>query len=111
MQKLALAILSQQEFDILLLDEPSKALDTFSKKELIAYINNLSKQGKTIIIVSHDLDFVGDVSDYVSFLSDSVITASGERRKVLSTLNLYTTQIRRITRNFLNSAVSTEDLL
>lgn len=111
MQRLALAILSQTEFDILLLDEPSKALDSFAKKELAAYLKELSKQGKTVIIVSHDLDFVGDISDYVLFLSDGIITLSGERRRVLSTLNYYTTQIRRITRSYLDSAVSTEDLL
>ncbi|MGN1202007.1 MAG: ABC transporter ATP-binding protein, partial [Eubacterium sp.] len=110
MQKLALAILSQQDFDILLLDEPSKALDKFFKADLIDYIKALAKSGKTVIIVSHDLDFVGDVSDYVSFLSDSVITVTGSRRQVLSLLNYYTTQIRRITKAHLNSAVSTEDL-
>ncbi len=111
MQKLALAILSLQDFDILLLDEPSKALDSFSKNSLKKYIRNLAEQGKTIIIVSHDLDFVGDVSDYVSFLSDGIITITGERRQVLSSLNYYTTQIRRITRSHLKSAVSAEDLI
>lgn len=111
MQRLALAILSQTNFDILLLDEPSKALDTFTKKDLAVYLKELSNKGKTVIIVSHDLDFVGDVSDYVSFLSDGIITLSGERRYVLSSLNYYTTQIRRITRSYLDCAVSTEDLL
>ncbi|MCH5321803.1 MAG: ATP-binding cassette domain-containing protein [Eubacterium sp.] len=111
MQKLALAILSKQDFDIMLLDEPSKALDSFSKKNLKVYIKDLAKQGKTVIIVSHDLDFVGDVSDYVSFLSDGIITITGDRRQVLSSLNFYTTQIRRITKAHLKSAVSTEDLI
>ena len=66
---------------------------------------------KTIIIVSHDVDFVGDVADYVSVLSDGVITLAGERRQVLSSLSYYTTQVRRITASRLTSAVSTEDLL
>lgn len=110
MQKLALAILSQQDFDILLLDEPAKALDTFSKQELVRYIKGLAKNGKTVILVSHDLDFVGDVSDYVSFLSDSVISIAGDRRRVLSTLDFYTTQIRRITKAHLSCVVSAEDL-
>lgn len=107
-QKLALAILSKQDYDILLLDEPSKALDVFYKKELISYLKSLHK---TIVIVSHDLDFVGDIADYVSFLSDGVITIAGERRQVLSSLSYYTTQVRRITASHLTSAVSTEDLL
>ena len=106
-QKLALAILAEQEYDILLLDEPTKALDVFYKNEFIRYIKSLNK---TIIIVSHDLDFVGDIADYVSFLSDGIITLNGERRQVLSNLSFYTTQVRRITKNILTSAVSVEDL-
>lgn len=107
-QKLALAILSNQQYDILLLDEPSKALDVFYKKELICYLKAL---GKTIIIVSHDLDFVGDIADYISFLSDGVITIAGERRRVLSGMTYYTTQVRRITSAHLTSAVSMGDLV
>lgn len=110
-QRLAAAILSQQDFDILLLDEPSKALDTFSKKELTDYIKRLAKDGKTVIFASHDLDFAGDTADYVSFLSDGIIAASGDRRRILSSLTFYTTQVRRITRDCLGSAVSTEDLV
>lgn len=107
MQKLALAILSQLDYDILLLDEPSKALDAFYKKELVSYLKSLNK---TVVVVSHDLDFVGDVADYVSFLSDGIITLNGERRQVLSSLDYYTTQLRRITRFTLKSACSAEDL-
>lgn len=107
-QRLALAMLSARQYDILLLDEPTNALDTFYKHQLVDYLKSLDK---TIIIVSHDLDFVGDVADYVSFLSDSVITADGERRQVLSSLSLYTTQLRRITSPYLSSAVSVEDLV
>lgn len=108
MQKLALALLSCQSYDILLLDEPSKGLDVFFKSELTRYLKSLNK---TVIIVSHDLDFVGDVADFVSFLSDGAMTAAGGRRKVLSSLGYYTTQLRRITKRYLASAVSAEDLL
>ena len=110
MQKLALAMLSQTKFDVLLLDEPSRSLDVFAKRELKQYLKELALKGKTIIMVSHDLDFVGDTADYVSFLSDGVISVSGERRRVLSLLKFYTTQIRRITKFCLDSAVSVEDL-
>lgn len=106
-QRLALAMLSELDYDILLLDEPTKALDVFYKKELKKYLKSL---GKTIIIVTHDLDFAGDVADFVSFLSDGMITVDGERRAVFSSLDFYTTQLRRITRAQLDSAVSVEDL-
>lgn len=110
-QKLAFGILLEQKADIFLLDEPTKAFDEFSKNELKSLLLELKNHGKTIIMVSHDLDFVGEVSDCVSFLSDGIISAAGDRRKVLSSLNFYTTEVRRITKRYLNSAVSIGDLV
>lgn len=111
MQKLALEILINNGFDAILMDEPSKSLDFFSKQELKEIIKELTAQGKTVVIVSHDLDFVADVSDFVSFLSDGIITVTGGTRQVFSSLDFYTTQVRRITKNTLTCAVSTEDLV
>ncbi len=110
-QKLALGILLEQGADIFLLDEPSKAFDERSKRKLAELLKSLCSDGKTVIIVTHDIDFAGEVSDYVSFLSDGVISTAGERRQVFSSLKFYTTQIRRITSRTLESAVSAEDLV
>lgn len=110
-QKLAFGILLEQSADIFLLDEPSKAFDSQSKRSLAELLKGLCSQGKTVIMVSHDIDFVGDVSDFVSFLSDGIISTAGCRRKVLSSLKFYTTQIRRITLGKLKYAVSAEDLI
>ncbi len=57
------------------------------------------------------MDFVGDVADYVSFLSDAIISKAGSRREVFSSLNFYTTQVRRITKRYLESAVSMGDIM
>lgn len=110
-QKLAFGILLEQDADILLLDEPTKAFDEFSKNDLKLLLFELKAQGKTIIMVSHDLDFVGDIADNVSFLSDGIISKAGGRREVFSSLNFYTTQIRRITKRYLAFAVSMGDIL
>lgn len=66
-QKLALGILLEQGTDIFLLDEPSKAFDERSKRKLAELLKSLCSDGKTVIIVTHDIDFAGEVSDYVSF--------------------------------------------
>ncbi len=110
-QKLAFGILLEQDADIFLLDEPTKAFDEFSKNDLKSFLFELKSQGKTIIMVSHDLDFVGDIADNVSFLSDAIISKAGFRREVFSSLNFYTTQIRRITKRYLESAVSMGDIV
>lgn len=111
MQKLAVEILLNNDFDIILMDEPSKSLDSFSKQELKKTIKELAENGKTVVIVSHDLDFAGEISDFVSFLSDGIITITGGRRQVFSSLDFYTTQVRRITKGKLKTAVSAEDLI
>ena len=82
-----------------------------SKNDLKSLLFELKAQAKTIIMVSHDLDFVGDIADNVSFLSDGIISKAGGRREVFSSLNFYTTQIRRITKRYLAFAVSMGDIL
>ena len=89
----------------------AKAFDEFSKLEVKKLLADLKNQGKSVIMVSHDLDFVGDVADYVSFLSDAIISKAGSRREVFSSLNFYTTQVRRITKRYLESAVSMGDIV
>lgn len=109
-QKLAFGILLEQNADIFLLDEPSRAFDYKSKEILMQLLKELCSCGKTVIMVTHDIDFAGSISDYISFLGDGVIAAAGERRQVLSSLKFYTTQVRRITASTLTNAVSEEDL-
>lgn len=111
MQKLAVAILLQQDFDIILMDEPVKSLDYFNKQEIKNIIEELTNKGKTVLMVTHDLDFAGEISDFVSFLSDGIITITGDRRQVFSSLDFYTTQIRRVTKSYLSSAVALEDIV
>lgn len=110
-QLLAMGILLEQNTDILLLDEPTRALDCFAKKELMSLLRSLADEGKTVVIVTHDLELVGEYADYVSFLSDGVIAMTGTARQVLSSLDFYTSSIRRITRKHLENAVSVEDLV
>lgn len=62
-QKVALAKILMENPDILLLDEPTKAIDEVYKEELGNLLRKLSADGKTIIIVSHDLDFCGEYAD------------------------------------------------
>ena len=50
---------------IILLDEPTSALDKEMKNEVLKLINDLVKQNYTLIIVSHEEDFVNKVSDKI----------------------------------------------
>ncbi len=96
-QRLALAKVISLDADIILLDEPTKSVDVVFKKEFANMLKELAKSGKTIIIVTHDLEFAGKYSDVVSFLFDGKIIASSPRREFFSSLEIYTTSLSRLT--------------
>ena len=58
------------EPDILILDEPTAGLDPNGKKEIMNLIKDIHKEGKTIILVTHDMDVVMDYVDKIFVLND-----------------------------------------
>ena len=106
-QRLALAMVLERNADIILLDEPTKGFDAPLKEKLGALLRDLCSRGKTIIIVSHDIDFVGTYCDFCSFLSGGKIVATERRREFFSKLGFYTTSLSRLTNG---KCVSFEDL-
>lgn len=106
-QRLALAKVISLNADIILLDEPTKSIDVVFKNDFANMLKELAKSGKTIIIVTHDLEFAGKYSDVVSFLFDGKIIASAPRREFFSSLDVYTTSLSRLTNG---RAVSLSDV-
>jgi energy-coupling factor transport system ATP-binding protein len=109
-QRLALAKVISTGADIILLDEPTKGFDPVLKKKLAQILCDLTLNGKTILIVSHDIEFVGEYADYVSFLSRGKIITTAPRRKFFSSLNFYTTSVAKITNPIADGIVSVSDL-
>jgi len=67
-QKLIIARMMLSNSDLYLLDEPFNSLDVKTKKELKTILQELRKQGKTLIISSHILDELSELSDTVWYL-------------------------------------------
>lgn len=108
---LGLGIVLETGAELLLLDEPTAGLDAVAKKRLAEKLKYLCRNGKTVVLVTHDLEFAGKYADNVSFLCDKRLSKPAPRREFFSQMELYTTQVRRITRRHLKSAVSEEDIL
>lgn len=106
-QRLALAKIIKADADIILLDEPTKGVDACFKEEFAEILRQLCRQGKTVVLVTHDLELAGRYADYVSFLFDGFVTAFDERRKFFSSLDMYTTVLSRLTDG---RAVSIDDV-
>lgn len=96
-QRLAIAKTVKTGADILLLDEPTKSVDAPFKAELAEMLKSLCRKGKTIVIVTHDLEFAGRYCDFASFLFDGDIIVSDERKRFFASLDVYTTVLSRLT--------------
>ena len=84
-KKVALASILSLRPDVWLLDEPTASLDPRSQSRLLDFIGELTKEGKTIITATHDLDIVEEIADrVVMFCEEHEISGEGKPHEVLS---------------------------
>jgi len=76
-QRAAIARALCMEPKALLFDEPTSALDPELEQEVIKVIKALAEEGRTMIIVTHDMRLAADVSDHVVFLHKGLIEEEG----------------------------------
>ncbi|MDY0235337.1 MAG: ATP-binding cassette domain-containing protein [Gudongella sp.] len=110
-QKVAMAKVLLLEPKILLLDEPTKALDSHFKIKLGKILKDLVKKGTTIVMVSHDIEFCAEYSDRVSLIFNGSIIATQSPREFFSGNSFYTTGANRMSRHVFENAVTTEDVI
>jgi len=77
-QRVAIARALCMEPRVLLFDEPTSALDPEMVGEVLQVIKNLAEEGRTMVIVTHEMDFARDVSDRVVFMDQGVIAEEGD---------------------------------
>ena len=77
-QRVAIARALAMQPDILCFDEPTSALDPELTGEVLKVIRELSERGRTMIVVTHEMEFARQVSDEVIFMSDGIIEEYGE---------------------------------
>ena len=83
-RKVALAGILAIEPEILILDEPTAGLDPKSSQEVLNLIANLHEQGKTIVIITHDMDLLFKYCEHVILLKDGEVAFDGEPNKLFS---------------------------
>ncbi|MDF1726578.1 MAG: ATP-binding cassette domain-containing protein [Sulfitobacter sp.] len=76
-QRAAIARALCMEPEALLFDEPTSALDPELEQEVVRVIQDLAAEGRTMIIVTHDMKLSADVSDHVIFLHQGLIEEEG----------------------------------
>ena len=68
---------------ILFFDEPTSALDPELTGEILRVIRKLAEEKMTMVIVTHEMMFARDVSDWVVFMNEGVIVEQGDPREVI----------------------------
>jgi len=99
-QRVAIARALAMQPEILLFDEPTSALDPEMVGEVLDVMKSLAKEGMTMLVVTHEMDFAKEVSHKVVFMKDGIIVESGPPSQVL------TDPERQETREFLSRYMS-----
>jgi len=110
-QRVALAKVLLTEPKLLLLDEPTKGIDSFFKEKLALILNKLRQQGLTVVMVSHDVEFCAKYADRVSMFFDGQILTTDTPRRFFGNNSFYTTAANRMSRHVFSQAVTAEDVV
>ena len=110
-QKAALGKVLLSQPEILILDEPTKAIDSFAKYELGKFLSELVENGITIVAVTHDVEFAGEFASRCGLLSDGKIAGVGAPQEFFCSVDFYTTAARRISKGIIDGCVTCEQVV
>jgi polar amino acid transport system ATP-binding protein len=81
-QRVAIARCLAMDPEIILFDEPTSALDPTMVREVLSVIRRLAKEGMTMAIVTHEMDFACDVSNRVLYMDEGIIYEEGSPEQI-----------------------------
>ena len=110
-QRAALAKVLLTSPKLLLLDEPTKGIDSFFKETFAGILQELKSKGITIVMVSHDVEFCARYADLVSMFFDGQILTTDTPRRFFGNNSFYTTAANRMSRHVFHQAVTVEDVI
>ena len=110
-QRSALAKVLLTEPRLLLLDEPTKGIDSFFKETFAGILAELKAKGLTIVMVSHDGEFCARYADMVSMFFDGQILTTDSPRRFFGGNSFYTTAANRMSRHVFSQAVTAENVI
>lgn len=110
-QRCALAKVLLTQPRLLLLDEPTKGLDSFFKVKFASILKKLKEQGITIVMVSHDVEFCAEYADLVSMFFDGQLITTDTPHRFFGQNSFYTTAANRMSRCVFRNAVTAGDVV
>ena len=110
-QRAALAKVLLTKPKVLLLDEPTKGIDSFFKQTFAKILKDLQAGGVTVVMVSHDVEFCARYADRVSMFFDGQFLTTDTPRRFFGSNSFYTTAANRMSRHVFTQAVTAEDVI
>ena len=110
-QRLALAKILLLRPRLLLMDEPTKGLDSYFKQEFAGILARLRAHGVTIFMISHDIEFCAAYADRCGLFFDGNVVADGPPREFFAGNNFYTTSANRMAREYFPEAVTGKEVI
>lgn len=83
-QRVAIARALAINPEIILFDEPTSALDPEMVEEVLNVMKKLASEGKTMIVVTHEMNFAKNVANKVVFMDKGLIVESGDPKEVIN---------------------------
>lgn len=84
MRKIAIVSILAMDPDIIVLDEPTAGLDPHSRKQVMDLLKQLQQEGKTIVLVTHDMNDVAQYADRIKVLQQGTLVYEGTPRELFS---------------------------
>lgn len=110
-QRAALAKVLLLNPEIILLDEPTKGLDGFYKQKLAEILKGLTAEGRTILMVSHDIEFCAEYGDTCALFFHGGVVSSAPAGQFFAGNSFYTTAANRMARKWYPDAVTAKDVI
>ena len=98
-QRVALASILAANPQIILLDEPTRGLDYAQKRSLADLLLGMKREGRTIIMATHDVELAAACADRAVLMAEGQIIVDGPAREVMSDSQVFASQINKLFRD------------
>ena len=93
---LALAVVLAPGPSVVLLDEPTRGLDYSAKARLGDILRNLTAQGRSVVLATHDVELIAEVADRAIVLADGDVVSDGSAREVVVHSPVFAPQVAKV---------------
>ena len=88
-KRVSIACVLSMDPELLILDEPTAGLDSYYAKKIINLLNQINRDGKTIVLSTHDINFAFEWADEIIILHDGKVLGNGGREEIFLQKDLF----------------------